>query len=597
MMASVSIPRLSQVFDIINNESRYLGPTRQGHIPTLDETPETYSACAVADSLIYPTIEDDAAVFKLAWSDGVIGLDQVSEDSIRRFLTSELTLSQLKDIYPYVNPFYRIARQLTMRLAPYYEKLGFTFHYFTFVKTNSSLYRASVGDLPLRPELFYLGVHPSLEAEIRTNGKLLRVDKGSYNTGSTLGWSRQALREALSVTDRKLHRYQLCRQYLERFGTMAEKTSRVFDKPIYVVDPTGATQVISWSLDDQKFLYIDRRVWMPSTFLENYLRIFADRHQYPPELFVAIARRLGLWVNTSDIDQICRTINRAIRYLAERYAIEMAEPPPAPTIFTSVGKPDSRSIIIESDIGGHIWNAVKKVAAGYTTGPRRPTMEDEHIAIDNFDNQRHEAFFGVFDGHGGRLAARYAVEHLADKYAQLRDWAQTYRAIDEEICQQERIKGDGTTAVTVIVTQGTISCANAGDSRAIYIENGVGVRLSQDHKPGLPSEKQRIESVGGLVSEITSTPRVNGILAVSRSLGDARLKTCVISDPYVVNIPRNSNITHLVLACDGVWDVLSDQEVTEIVMANQLDLDMACRHIMRRSLPSTDNISVIVVKL
>ena len=86
-------------------------------------------------------------------------------------------------------------------------------------------------------------------------------------------------------------------------------------------------------------------------------------------------------------------------------------------------------------------------------------------------------------------------------------------------------------------------------------------QVTVDHKPDLPSEEQFIESHGGTVSGTTA--RVNGILAVSRSIGAAGLKPYVRSEPDIFHI-TSSTSRKLILATDGVWDVLSNQEVGEI---------------------------------
>jgi serine/threonine protein phosphatase PrpC len=78
----------------------------------------------------------------------------------------------------------------------------------------------------------------------------------------------------------------------------------------------------------------------------------------------------------------------------------------------------------------------------------------------------------------------------------------------------------GCTANVVMITKTEIICANAGDSRAVLSKKAKAKDLSVDHKPDLPTEKRRIERANGFVEE----SRVNGMLALSRSLGDFEYK-------------------------------------------------------------------------
>ena len=118
-----------------------------------------------------------------------------------------------------------------------------------------------------------------------------------------------------------------------------------------------------------------------------------------------------------------------------------------------------------------------------------------------------------------------------------------------------------------------IYCANAGDSRTVMSEKGVAIDLSKDHKPDDAPEKNRIVKAGGEVIE----GRVNGMLALSRAMGDFDYKPVnppkdaqpswflnnhmVTSYPDVVVKPFHKDVEFIVLACDGIWDCKSSDEV------------------------------------
>jgi serine/threonine protein phosphatase PrpC len=122
-----------------------------------------------------------------------------------------------------------------------------------------------------------------------------------------------------------------------------------------------------------------------------------------------------------------------------------------------------------------------------------------------------------------------------------------------------------------MITKAEILCANAGDSRAVLSKKGKAKDLSVDHKPDLPSEKRRIERANGFVEE----SRVNGMLALSRSLGDFEYKTNTImkaEDQIITAFPDisvekiTSDCDFIVCACDGIWDCLTSQEAADFVV-------------------------------
>lgn len=127
-------------------------------------------------------------------------------------------------------------------------------------------------------------------------------------------------------------------------------------------------------------------------------------------------------------------------------------------------------------------------------------------------------------------------------------------------------KFTGCTATVVLVSATHIFCANAGDSRSVLMRKTKEVvALSDDHKPDNALEKARIESCGGFVDE----NRVNGSLNLSRSFGDFEYKSTanksfkdqmVICDPDISKTTRQDNDDFILLACDGIWDCMNNEE-------------------------------------
>jgi serine/threonine protein phosphatase PrpC len=134
----------------------------------------------------------------------------------------------------------------------------------------------------------------------------------------------------------------------------------------------------------------------------------------------------------------------------------------------------------------------------------------------------------------------------------------------------------GATAVVVLMTPDSLYCANAGDSRAVLCQGGSALDLSIDHKPDLPVEKRRIEAAGMFVEE----QRVNGMLNLSRSLGDLEYKQnkskskeeqAVTCYPEVKRFDFNASSEFLIIACDGIWDCLTSAEAVNIFSSKLRD--------------------------
>jgi serine/threonine protein phosphatase PrpC len=128
----------------------------------------------------------------------------------------------------------------------------------------------------------------------------------------------------------------------------------------------------------------------------------------------------------------------------------------------------------------------------------------------------------------------------------------------------------------------------------VLFRDGKAIRLSVDHKPDLPEETAYIQGKGGFVKDA----RVNGMLAVSRALGDGFLRDAANPTPHLQRIQLTEQDSLLILACDGVWDVMSDQAACELVAGHIDPLEAAITlRDKAYELNSLDNISVIVVSL
>lgn len=124
----------------------------------------------------------------------------------------------------------------------------------------------------------------------------------------------------------------------------------------------------------------------------------------------------------------------------------------------------------------------------------------------------------------------------------------------------------GTTATMIVLVSDTITIAHVGDSRAVLVNRNGKVRsLCEEHRLNRRDEQERVERAGGLVINSSGTPRVNGVLALSRAIGDEKYKEFIIAQPEISTIHLVGNEEFLIVASDGLWDVVSDESCAEIV--------------------------------
>ena len=158
------------------------------------------------------------------------------------------------------------------------------------------------------------------------------------------------------------------------------------------------------------------------------------------------------------------------------------------------------------------------------------------------------------------------------------------------------IKTSGATVAICLIKKSnggvTINTANAGDARVVLSRGNNAIRLSRDHKADDPEEIERIEKAGGFVFR----NRVMGILAVARSLGDQGLKDYVICQPCTNEFHEAKEGDFVILACDGLWDVMSDQEAVNLVTRWKGKQEEVAKQLIDEALKrgSTDNVTVVV---
>jgi len=175
---------------------------------------------------------------------------------------------------------------------------------------------------------------------------------------------------------------------------------------------------------------------------------------------------------------------------------------------------------------------------------------------------------------GASGAGSSAPAAIEDATAVVDEVADMDADADEDCELPEHKIQAGCTAVVAMLRDGKVYVANAGDSRAVLCRGGTAVALSSDHKPAQEREKNRIEAAGGFLSDIGGVCRVNGNLNLSRAIGDLKYKAnsdlhpaqqIITAHPDVMCETIKPEDEFLLLACDGVWDVMSNQEGIDFV--------------------------------
>ncbi|KAJ8772066.1 hypothetical protein K2173_027243 [Erythroxylum novogranatense] len=239
-------------------------------------------------------------------------------------------------------------------------------------------------------------------------------------------------------------------------------------------------------------------------------------------------------------------------------------------------------------------------------GKANHPMEDYHVAK-FMQVQGHElGLFAIYDGHLGDDVPVYLQKHLFTNILNEEEFwvdpgrsiSKAYERTDQAILSRSSDLGrGGSTAVTAISINGRkLWVANVGDSRAVLSRGGKAIQMTTDHEPN--TERGSIETRGGFVSNMPGdVPRVNGQLAVSRAFGDKTLKSHLRSDPDIQPTDIDENTDVLILASDGLWKVMSNQEAIDIARRIK-DPMKAAKQLTTEALrkESKDDISCVVVR-
>lgn len=272
----------------------------------------------------------------------------------------------------------------------------------------------------------------------------------------------------------------------------------------------------------------------------------------------------------------------------------------------------------------------------------RHAMEDGYGVVITDHGASQLAFYGVYDGHGGRAAVDFVADKLGKNVvaalaaaATVTSQHQRPEAASSSTTQPAKTSGDeqvdavaaairaaylttdrefltqgvrgGACAATALVKDGELFVANVGDCRAVLgSRSGIATALTSDHTAAREDERRRIESSGGYVSCGSSGVwRVQDCLAVSRAFGDASMKAWVTCEPEVSRRRLTPDCRFLVVASDGLWNKVSCQEAVDVVVsappggAGASSSVESCKDLvaLARKRGSRDDITVMLVDL
>ncbi|KAL9240036.1 hypothetical protein vseg_014299 [Gypsophila vaccaria] len=254
----------------------------------------------------------------------------------------------------------------------------------------------------------------------------------------------------------------------------------------------------------------------------------------------------------------------------------------------------------------------------FATCGQRETMEDAHFILPQFSHQNDVHLLGVFDGHRGAAAAEFSVGALPGFLKGLNPsvspseylvsaFVETDASFKRVMDSNRQLKGfikkpwhPGCTAIVALIIKDKLFVANAGDCRAILCRAGNAIALSRDHVASCVEERHRVVEAGGVVKWQVDTWRVgSAALQVTRSIGDDDLKPSVTAEPEITETRLCPDDEYLVMASDGLWDVMSNEEVVSIVRDTVKEPNMCSKRLATEAVQrgSKDNITVILVFL
>lgn len=249
---------------------------------------------------------------------------------------------------------------------------------------------------------------------------------------------------------------------------------------------------------------------------------------------------------------------------------------------------------------------------------RRDSNEDRHNIILNMNGEKSEIsninFFGIYDGHGGSYVSKYLETNMPNYYMNkdfLPPFDENYHNKVFQIVQNQLLKStfgysNGSTCLINLMYRYEdsihMNIVNLGDSRlTIVYSNWSSKQVTKDHKPDEPTEKIRLEKMGGEVYKDSENVYRIGDLSLSRAFGDGDNAPYISQKPDIFIKKITPQTKYIVMACDGLWDIIESEslglilcELLENKKSDNLAVDLANWALEKGS---TDNISIIIIEV
>ncbi|BFU24494.1 protein phosphatase domain containing protein [Entamoeba histolytica HM-1:IMSS-B] len=226
----------------------------------------------------------------------------------------------------------------------------------------------------------------------------------------------------------------------------------------------------------------------------------------------------------------------------------------------------------------------------------RENMED---VISTCHLERNKDLVGVFDGHNGDSAARIAATLLKQdtkNYTLLDDihFIDLFNHLQKKIVSQTQ---SGTTATVLYLGCEIVKIAYVGDCSVYLIDNNGINKITVPHRCGNILEEKRILTSGGTIEDIDGIRRVNGIINITRSLGDKELHPPLSFEPEIYSVNVKKGLSHIVIISDGA-DTVNEKELEKMIRRSPT-VSIAAAAIRNEAFKqkSKDNISVVVVDM
>ena len=248
---------------------------------------------------------------------------------------------------------------------------------------------------------------------------------------------------------------------------------------------------------------------------------------------------------------------------------------------------------------------------------RRESNEDRHNIILNINSNDLDInpinFFGIYDGHGGTWVSKYLERNMPNYYMNKKFTPpfspeyhfQVFRLVQSQLLKNSLGYSNGSTCLICLMYKQAdsihMNIVNLGDSRlSIVYSNGISKPITKDHKPDDTVEMSRLEKMGGEVYKDSESVFRIGDLSLSRAFGDGDNAPYISQKPDVFYKKITPQTKYIVMACDGLWDVIESEEIGKVIdKINKSKPDNLAVELAKLAIEkgSTDNVSVIVIEV